>query len=57
MPIKRPRSILKRTTITVPPDLLEAFDLASLKAGYVDRSEAIRQAMRMAMKGWAKFFK
>jgi len=48
------KPVLKRTTITVPEDLLSDFDDASWSVGYVDRSEAIRQAMRLAIAEWRK---
>ena len=49
-----PKPVLKRTSISVPEDLLTEFDEASWQRGYVDRSEAVRQAMRMAIAEWRK---
>jgi metal-responsive CopG/Arc/MetJ family transcriptional regulator len=48
------KPILKRTTITVPEELLAEFDDASWAYGYADRSEAVRQAMRIVIPLWKK---
>ena len=38
---------LKRFGVSIPKDLLEQFDEIVIQKGYVGRSEAIRDAMRM----------
>lgn len=52
--VHREKPLLKRTTITVPEELLADFDDSSWKRGYVDHSEAMRQAMRLAIAEWEK---
>ncbi|MHA2066862.1 MAG: nickel-responsive transcriptional regulator NikR [Candidatus Thorarchaeota archaeon] len=45
-------SELKRFGVSIPEDLLERFDLLVRSKGYVGRSEAIRDAMRLFISQW-----
>lgn len=45
-------SELKRFGVSIPEDLLEQFDFLVRAKGYVGRSEAIRDAMRLYISQW-----
>jgi CopG family nickel-responsive transcriptional regulator len=45
-------SDLKRFGVSIPRDLLQQFDLLVHSRGYVGRSEAIRDAMRLFISQW-----